>query len=405
MAMSEAGHVAVAWQTGPLFDGGLVVALSEPGEGFGAPQQIADPSPSPGDERGAVAPSIAVDHKGNAVVAWQTPGSGQGGFDTYAAYRPSGGRFGRPERLWDSRARQMSSVDALAAIDREGEATVLFAADGLQATSRARHGSFGPSERVGPPGSPTALVSNAAGQQFAAWGGRSPGSPVYVAARSSEGRFLSPIRLPVPDGATTQIGLDSRGNVLAILVDDPAHGQRLSAGTFTRFGFAPLELTPPLTTVAAVPSPLAVNEAGAAAAIFDEYPPGFNGESGTPVRIIDRPADRDEPDLQLSVSDRAGGRIALALRCDEACRVRGEFRAGAPGAARAAPRRSRRSVTLRAGTRGRLVVRLSRAERRRIRRHLRGGVGSRVSLRVTVDDSFGNRRVARRRLKPGRLLR
>ncbi len=398
MAMGEGGHVAVVWETG-FIGHGLKVAVREPSGRVSVAEVLEPP-----DQRVTRA-SVAVDPAGNVLVAWGHGIPEARGFDTYAAYRPAGERFPEPERLWNVRAERESSSGQLAALDDDGDATVLFAARGLQVADRPKGGSFGRAKQAGPPGGPKALVSTAGGEQFAAWGGDGPRSRLYVGPRLPGGRFDT---IPLTAAAAT-VGFDSRGNVLAGLLSGPDDGQALRVGTFTRFGFAPLELTSPLTTGAALPSDIAVNDAGAAALMLNEFPPGYNGRPGPPLRIVERSADRAAPALGLSARDAPGGRVALGVRCDEPCRVAGRFRLsarGTRGSARAAGRaRPRRSVTLTTRARRRLVLRLTRAERRRVKRRLARRPSARVGVRVQAVDSFGNRSARTVRVAARRLLR
>lgn len=406
-ALGEGGHAAIVWQTGPRFSGGLNVVVREPGGRLGGVQRLAPPDPD--GEEGVPFASVAVDRTGDVVVAWQqaVPQRSNGGFDIYASFRRAGGRFGAPERLWNFRREKTSSASPLAAIDARGEATVLFAADGMRAATRPRGGSFAAPRRVGPPGAPLALVSNAAGKEFAAWGGDGPDSPIYLATRSQGGRFSSPMRLALPGQAGLRVGLDSRGNVLAALLGGPAERQRLRAATFTRIGFFPLELTDPLTENPADASTVAVNERGAAAVIFNEYPQGYSGGPGVPLRFITRPADRTPPDLGALIEDAPRGSVEIDLGCDEPCRVRGWFGLRKTGrrSARLAGARNRRTTTLAKPGHGRLVLRLTRAERKQVRRRLRRSRRARVWVRVRAVDSSGNRVTATRRLPAKRILR
>ena len=129
---------------------------------------------------------LAVNWLGEAVAVW----SEEGGIR--ASWRPAGGRFGTPVKVFDGRNGQYP--DLTAAIGSDGRAIVVDAGKVVRARVRTRNGRFGPIMRVGRGNESTqvgAAISNG-GQAIVAWGSQDGGEEankpwVVRSARLSRG--------------------------------------------------------------------------------------------------------------------------------------------------------------------------------------------------------------------------
>ncbi len=132
-AKFAAGQMIVAWEGNT----GVWTALSRPGAGF-SEQRLSRANIGNVDST-----LLVVDSRGDAVVAWETrllpspTGHGLPPGALYVAYRPAGGRFGRPHRI----ARNTEGADI--GIDTRGVVTVVWG----QAARRHRPGGIYTVER------------------------------------------------------------------------------------------------------------------------------------------------------------------------------------------------------------------------------------------------------------------
>jgi hypothetical protein len=129
VAADPSGHAIVAGAARLRgFRGVIRAALAEPGDGFGAPVDIARSGRSQPTVAAAVSP------RGDAVVAWilvrytDRRGPPDGRTRVFAALRPAGGTFGPPQPLTPWRNSSfMSMARVSAGMDASGRATVAWA--------------------------------------------------------------------------------------------------------------------------------------------------------------------------------------------------------------------------------------------------------------------------------------
>ena len=407
LALGPRGHMAVAWETEaiPLISsaGGIRVTVGRAGR-FGPSQELVNP---PAGSGWASTPAVAINAEGDAVVTWDQTHTGptrrDQGSAVYASYRPAGGRFGPPELVWDHRRTGAHGSNTDAAIDSEGDVTVLFDANGKRVADRPHDGSFRRARALVAGGGPGRLLSNSRGDQVAMW--TDYGQPKSFATRRPHGGVFSVPSLLVGPVFWSQGTLDGSGNLLTLgFTGQP--GQRLVAGVHTRFGFLPQELSLPPPAMNAQPDSLDSNDAGAAIGLYTLYPPGFTGGYGAPLMMLERPADKSPPGLRVTLAAPSRGAISARIACDEPCRVSGALRAtGIKGRATAAVASAVGRKTLRPGRSAQLTVRLSRREQKRVRSLLRGRRRVKVRAVFRAEDASGNRRVRRRAVPATPLVR
>ncbi len=386
--VSENGHVGVAWETAPYRNGSVEVAMKSPGRPFDGVQRVSSPGTSP------IFPSAAVGERGNAVVSWSAVPDDRGA-ETFASYRPVGGAFGAETRLSAGPSQEPTQALPRSVVDSRGTASVAYGAESLFVRDWLPGGLLAPEQRVGPPGEGIYdLESNGSGHEVLAWGdGFEPGVTAprtYIAARVAGGAFASETVFDVPAGfVPAMLGLDSRGNVLALLAGSPELGAGLSVALYSRLGFTRQELVPVPVAAPSGPAGLAVNERGSAVALYNEYHRDDpSGQTRAPLWIVERAADRVAPAVEVAARRKPGGIVRVGLRCNELCRVRGAIRTGrgSPAAGR-----SRGAVTLRRRQRGSLLLRVP-PRREPAKR------GGKPALFVVAEDSSANVRRVRRRL-------
>jgi hypothetical protein len=410
LALSEAGHVALAWQTEPValrFLGTppseLRVALRAPNGRLTRPETLSELDP----DTSARNPSIAINARGDAIVAWEEKREGSGraeGVSILASYRPAGGSFGRPDTVWNfrvdgnPRSEFNDGYFPQVAIDPAGAATLLFDADGKRVASRPRGRRFGAPTLLARSGAGGELLVGADGDQVAFWSG--PFEPTSFATRRSPGGVFSPVTRLAGEVLWSYGGLDAHANLLLVGTTPPPE-QRLVAGVYSRFGFAPQSFTAPPAAGSAGPQDLATNGAGAATALYTVYSEDFKSAQ---LMYLDRPADRSPPALTVARVRTAGRRISANVTCDEGCRVSAAL--NLPGSRRALSVRSPNSErTLRKGATTRLSARLSPSGRARLREVLGRNGRARIRAVVRAEDASGNVRRARRHAAARSLLR
>ncbi len=162
------------------------------------------------------------------------------------------------------------------------------------------------------------------------------------------------------------------------------------------------------------PEKLAMNSHGDAVALYAGwsgpwgrdiamFPPGMIVDE--PLYLVERPRDPFAPRIAVRSAGLRGGRVALAVRCNESCRVRASLAPRSPKRAKAGAAVRSNAVTVRRGRSGRLSVALTRSERARLGRLVRRGRRALVTVRVRAEDSWGNQRTVRRVIPAKRLLR
>ncbi|MBA3437281.1 MAG: hypothetical protein H0U14_04720, partial [Thermoleophilaceae bacterium] len=266
LALSEAGHVALAWQTEPValrFLGTppseLRVALRAPNGRLTRPETLSELDP----DTSARNPSIAINARGDAIVAWEEKREGSGraeGVSILASYRPAGGSFGRPDTVWNfrvdgnPRSEFNDGYFPQVAIDPAGAATLLFDADGKRVASRPRGRRFGAPTLLARSGAGGELLVGADGDQVAFWSG--PFEPTSFATRRSPGGVFSPVTRLAGEVLWSYGGLDAHANLLLVGTTPPPEA-RLVAGVYSRFSFAPQSFTAPPAAGSAGPQDLA----------------------------------------------------------------------------------------------------------------------------------------------------
>ncbi len=411
LALSEAGHVAVAWPTEaysplPTPPSELRVVLRAPSGRLTRPETVSELDP----DTNASNPSIAINARGDAIVAWQEKREGSGraeGISILASYRPAGGSFGRPESVWnfrvdgDPRSEFNDGYLPQVAIDPEGEATVLFDADGKRVASRPREGRFGAPTLLARSGGGGELLVGSDGDQVAFWSG--PFEPTSFATRRSPGGVFSAVTRLAGEVLWAYGGLDAHANLL-LVGSTPPPEQQLVAGVYSRFGFAPQSFVAPPAAGTEGAGDLATNGDGSAIALYTVYPENYQGDRPTPLMYLDRPADRSPPALTVARVRSAGRRISAQVTCDEGCRISAALTL--PGSRRALSIRGPKSArTLRKGGTTRLSARLSPSGRARLRQVLSRNRRTRIRTVVRAEDASGNVRRARRLAAARRLLR
>ncbi|MGI8713513.1 MAG: hypothetical protein ACR2NR_10085 [Solirubrobacteraceae bacterium] len=203
------GTAVTAW-TGPA---GIDAAVAPPGKPFATPQRLSSHSVG-GNE---VSNLLAVDGRGDAIVAWIQPNRRQPSPGRlYVSYRPVGRAFGADHLI----ARNAAAVDV--EIGAAGDATLVWQnADrpqGIAEVTRSAAGRFGRVQRLaGASGSHPALAVNARGDAVATWeSGTQPRTAVQYATRRAGAAFARPITLvsAKQGGAQPAVGLDNAGTAL-----------------------------------------------------------------------------------------------------------------------------------------------------------------------------------------------
>jgi hypothetical protein len=378
VAMNERGQAVVAWAT----KGGAVVAAGgSAGTGFGTPVVL---RPAGGQ---GFAPRVtaAIGEGGAALVGWGTFGG-----PPMASYRPAGGRFGAPEAVVPAESNGTIS----AVVDGRGRATAAVLTN-ERARARLRVATRGPdggfreiggfaAERVGG----VALDLDPSGDQLIHWTQQT--SPeensrlvnqAYASFGDSAGSWGPPIAVSRPNSEPL-LRLDRHGNAHALWSTGGREGQRVMGATLTRFGL--LERPQELTHLIGQVGDMEVNRSGAAVGVFTEYVATGGPVPDARVRVVSRPADERPAAVRVAVSFGATA-ARVRARCDEPCRLRARIRSGSAAA------RASGVLTLRAGRRGSLRVPLTSRARARLQ------AGRRVALVVRAADGAGNvRRIVRR---------
>ena len=128
LGVDAQGDAVAAWSRGGgdgahgTFDGHIQFALRPAGGGFGAAQTMPDGGAD-------IGPQVAVDGRGDAVVAWGAGVFGGSATAAEAALRPAGGSFGAPQPL-SAPSEFVYHGEVSAAIDARGDAVAVWSRDG-----------------------------------------------------------------------------------------------------------------------------------------------------------------------------------------------------------------------------------------------------------------------------------
>ena len=144
-AANPRGDALAVWRIDISPRSRVLAAYRPAGGRFGRPRAIS--APDSGEEIGA-----ALDRRGDALAIWRRRGRNGGNNRIEAAYRPAGGRFGRPRRL--SR-RAAAAYAPQVAFDRRGNALAVWELEPgrgrgalLQASYRPAGGRFGKARTI-----------------------------------------------------------------------------------------------------------------------------------------------------------------------------------------------------------------------------------------------------------------
>lgn len=209
VGMSAKGQAIAAWTD----LSGVHVSVARPGHGFSPPQRLARlASPIPGR-------MVAVNRRGDAIVVW-TVANATRRSGLYAAYRPAGSSFGKPERI------SGNGVGADFALDARGDATFVWqrlagrrrGPATLEVVERAPNGRLGRVQALQTSvGEMTPAVAvNSRDDAIVAWvSGSLSRARVWCATRRHGGRFGPPVAVTPATGATSaSVGLDDAGQAL-----------------------------------------------------------------------------------------------------------------------------------------------------------------------------------------------
>lgn len=393
VAASPNGRLMLAWRNSDHVMGSVLASERAPGaSGFGAPTLL-EPVTREGWATGQ-ALSVAVNDRGDAVVGWSR--EERGGADPpvfpRVAVRAAGGRFGAPIDLG---APAPSSWTPRVALNTEGSALVVFGQGG-PVYRLGTGGAFTPAVGLGADRAETMqMATNAEGAAGVLSGRGLFAQDWRIATRPVDGPFDPTRSLDLRDAANPMMGLDPRAN--ALIAWTGAQDGRLRAGAIGRFEPALSERSPPLSAKQILyPRPPAVNASGHAVLAFIDAGPTQGSPEFGAVRLIERAADTSALRLRSGPLRTRGGVVAAKVRCAEPCQA--SLRLLPPRRAGASV--SGRAVLLRRGVAGTVRLRTSARQRRALRRRR----VRRVTVELRAVDSWGNRRVIRRKVSAKRLL-
>lgn len=146
LAVDRRGNALAVWRSGVFPKGHVKVAFRPAGGRFGRPRTLA--GPDSGDET-----DVAFDRRGNALAIWWRRNRNGNNSRVQAAYRPAGGRFGKARTLSRRAAR---AGEPKVAFDRRGNALAAWWLAGrgdaitqVQAAYRPVGRRFGRSRTIG----------------------------------------------------------------------------------------------------------------------------------------------------------------------------------------------------------------------------------------------------------------
>jgi hypothetical protein len=223
VALDAAGDAVVVWRQ--RHSGGATGEIVESASRPAARSSFSDPVPLSAEHE-TVAPTIALNARGDALAVWsEVDASGHGAVES--ASRPAGsGAFSAPAPLSPPTG---APVEPHVGLDGAGGAVVVWEdssgiAKVIEAASRPPGGAFSSPVKLSQPGQDVgaaALVVDAAGDAVALWR-RSDSSNFLIeaAARPARGAFSSPVKLSQPgqDAGVSGLGLDvdAAGDAIAV---------------------------------------------------------------------------------------------------------------------------------------------------------------------------------------------
>lgn len=233
---AHGGGVAVWFEGSGATNMGLMASTRDAGGAWSAPTALSVPTANPGS------PSLAVNHRGDAVVVWMD-GTGP---STYvrARFRPAGGSWGPTREL--SAVSDVPAGGTTVALDESGDAlaawtvtasgrfsiqTAWLAAGAAQWQAAAPLTSLADDDR-----SPSAAFAPD-GQATVLWSHTPSGGTRVVRSRTraTDGTWSAPTDVPSSTGgAGTQLAIDSSGNATAVWY--ATSGTLLAFGSFRPAG-------------------------------------------------------------------------------------------------------------------------------------------------------------------------
>jgi hypothetical protein len=214
VAEDAAGEATVVWNSSVEKSNYIMEAATVAGGIPSAPVKLSAPG------QNAVSPTVAVDERGDAIVAW-TRSNGADEI-VQASYRPAGGTFGAPVNL---SAAGGNAIMPRVAIDAAGNATVVWerynGANEVveEATRSAATGSFAPTVALSNPAEGAiqpSVAMNAEGDTAVTWVRLGASTVTQATVRPAGGQFSEPASLSVSDAGCIashpQVALDGRGD-------------------------------------------------------------------------------------------------------------------------------------------------------------------------------------------------
>lgn len=419
IAMNASGQAVLPWGE----DGALKVATRLPGGRFGPATVLSGP--------GAAYPGAVCDGMGKRVTAaindggdemvvwsyWSTAGCKNAKGGAFAAYRPAGGTFGRPEPLPEP-----GDSDSVS-LAPDGTATIVFSRpinqeNDTAALTRAPNGDYSAVRSLGVRGD-TQVSTDESGRALFWWlDGAGAVFQNYGAMQQPDGT-LTRFRL-LHAGLQMQLALDSSGNVLTTWEDPPdfgapGEGQAFHAAIVNHLVLAdsPDTLAPEVSGGKLDnPAGIAVNDDGGAAVGYREntdysvYPPPIE------FRVVRRAADVAPPAVDSPAAETDPAAVTLEAKCDEICRLRSNLTVSASSsgdlhaASRAKPviALATHWVTRRRGHLARQTISVGPKARKRMRKLRRAGAHLKAVASIRAEDAWRNARVVHRQVRLDRLL-
>ncbi len=214
VAEDAAGEATVVWNASVEKSNYIMEAATVAGGVPSAPAKLSAPG------QNAVSPTVAVDERGDAIVAW-TRSNGADEI-VQASYRTAGGTFGAPVNI---SAAGGNAIMPRVAIDAAGNATVVWerynGANEVveEATRSVVTGSFAPKVALSNPAEgaiqPSVAV-NTEGDTAVTWVRLGTSNVTQATVRPAGGKFSEPASLSVSDAGCNashpQVALDGRGD-------------------------------------------------------------------------------------------------------------------------------------------------------------------------------------------------
>lgn len=239
VAVDPQGDAVASWMQCAAGSGCVVQVATRPAGGaWSAPATLSSPG-VPASE-----PAVAIDAKGDAIVAWKQ----YVGADEIEASTHAAGAVGwDPAETLSNPLRESTTPQV--AIDPTGQAVVVFTGDDAVGTSRIQAtaeqgfgGLWGAPIMLSAAGQnaeePT-LAVDAAGEAIAAWS-RLNGSEhiVQEAARSTNGVWSTPINLSIviQDGSQPRVAVDAAGDAAITWIAYNGNGEFIDVSTRTATG-------------------------------------------------------------------------------------------------------------------------------------------------------------------------